>query len=242
MVPSGVSTALIELGMVDAREPVTRISFETPAGVVEAKAHVRDGHVEEVSVVDVPSFHVGEFMIEYPRVGELNVDVAFGGNFYVIANAVDLGLRVRRELMTEIIPKALELIRVTNEQVKVSHPNPDVSHRVRLAMLVDEPSRKDADGRNVVVWGEGSFDRSPCGTGSASRVATLFSKGLLKVGDVFVHESVLGTVFKIRILKTVRIGNYRAVVPEITGSAYVTQISNVFIDKRDPLRWGFLVG
>jgi len=237
----GVATALVELGVIDAKEPYTTIKFETPAGIVEAKVKVENGYAKEVSVIDVPSFHVGEFEVEYPKIGKIRVDVAFGGNFYVIADARDLGLRVKKEYITKLIPRALELIKVANDQIKVHHPKEGVANEIRLAMLTDEPDMKDADGKNVVIWGNGSFDRSPCGTGSASRVATLFSKGFLRVGDTFVHESITGTVFRIRIVGTTKVGDYSAIIPEITGSAYITQISQIIIDKRDPLWNGFLI-
>ncbi|ACS89698.1 MULTISPECIES: proline racemase family protein [Thermococcus] len=237
----GVATALIELGIVEAKEPYTIVKLETPAGPVEAKAKVEDGVVKEVTVVDVPSFHVGEFEINYPNIENITIDVAFGGNFYVIADARQMGLRVRKEYIKELIPAALKLIKVANEQIKVQHPRKGVQNRINLAMLTDEPEREDSDGKNVVIWGEGSVDRSPCGTGSASRVATLYSKGILKEGDTFVHESILGTQFKIRIVGTTKIGDYTAIVPEITGSAYITKISQDIITKNDPLWKGFLL-
>ncbi|ALM75101.1 proline racemase family protein [Thermococcus barophilus] len=237
----GIATALVELGIVEAKEPYTTVKLETPAGLVNAKARIEDGTVKEVTVVDVPSFHAGEFEIEFPNMGKVNVDVAFGGNFYVIADARELGTRVRREYIRELIPTALKLIKVANEQIKVHHPRRGVQNRINLAMLTDEPEREDSDGKNVVIWGEGSVDRSPCGTGSAARVATLYSKGILKIGDTFVHESILGTQFKIKIIDTTRIGEYTAIIPEITGSAYITKVSQDIISRNDPLWKGFLL-
>ncbi|HHI00928.1 MAG TPA: proline racemase [Thermococcus litoralis] len=237
----GIATALIELGIVEAKEPYTIVKLETPAGLVEAKARVENGIVKEVTVVDVPSFHVGEFDINYPGIGKIRVDVAFGGNFYVIADARQMGLKVRKEYTQKLIPAALKLIQAANEQIKVQHPRKGVQNRINLAMLTDEPERENSDGKNVVIWGEGSVDRSPCGTGSASRVATLYSKGILKVGDIFVHESIIGTQFKIRIVGTTKIGEYTAIIPEITGSAYITKISQDIITKNDPLWKGFLL-
>jgi len=237
----GVATALVELGIVEAKEPYTNIKFETPAGFVEAKVKVEDGEVKEVSVINVPSFHVGEFEIDYPGVGKIKVDVAFGGNFYVITDARNFGLRVRKEYITKLIPTALKLIKVANEQIKVHHPKEGVHNVISHAMLTDEPEREDSDGKNVVIWGEGSVDRSPCGTGSSSRVATLYSKGILGVGDIFVHESILGTQFRIKIVSTTKIGDYTAIIPEITGSAYITKISQDIITKNDPLWRGFLL-
>ena len=237
----GIATALVELGIIEPNEPCTSIKLETPAGLVEAKARVENGIVKEVTVVDVPSFHVGEFEIEYPKIGKINVDVAFGGNFYVIANAKDLGLRVRKDYIKKLIPVALKLIDVANDQIEVHHPRKGVQNRINLAMLTDEPEKEDSNGKNVVIWGEGSVDRSPCGTGSASRVATLYSKGVLKEGDIFIHESILGTQFKIKIVGTTKIGDYTAIIPEITGSAYITKISQDIISKNDPLWKGFLL-
>ncbi|USG99154.1 proline racemase family protein [Thermococcus argininiproducens] len=237
----GIATALVELGIIEPNEPYTSIKLETPAGLVEAKTRVENGVVKEVTVVDVPSFHVGEFEIEYPKIGKINVDVAFGGNFYVIANAKDLGLRVRKDYINKLIPAALKLIEVANNQIEVHHPRKGVQNRINLAMLTDEPEREGSNGKNVVIWGEGSVDRSPCGTGSASRVATLYSKGVLKEGDIFIHESILGTQFKIKIVGTTKIGDYTAIIPEITGSAYITKISQDIISKNDPLWKGFLL-
>jgi proline racemase len=238
----GVATALIELGTVETKEPFTTVRLETPAGLVEAKAKVEDGTVKEVTVVDVPSFYVGEFEINYPNAGKIKVDVTFGGNFFVITDARQLGFKVRRTSVKELIPAALKLIEVANEQIKVHHPKKGIQNRINLAMLTDKPERENSDGKNVVIWGEGSVDRSPCGTGSASRVAALYSKGILRKGDTFVHESIINTQFRIKIVDTVKIGDYTAIVPEITGSAYITKISHDIITKNDSLGKGFLLG
>ena len=237
----GIATVLVELGIVGKKDPYTTVKLETPAGLVEAKVKVEDNVVKEVTLVEVPSFHVGEFEIEYPGKEKIRVDVAFGGNFCVIADARELGLRVRKEYVKELIPAALKLIKVANEQIKVHHPRKGVQNRINLAMFTDEPEKEDSDGKNVVIWGEGSIDRSPSGSGSAARVAALYSKGMLRVGDTFVHESIIGTQFKIRIVETTKIGNYTAIVPEITGRAYITKISQDIIVKNDPLWKGFLL-
>jgi len=238
----GVSTALIKLGITPPKEPYTKIKFETPAGIVEAICRVEKGEVKEVSIVDVPSFYVGTFEIEVPGTGRVKVDIAYGGNFYVITEARNLGLRVRRKFIRELVATGLRLIDIANKEIKVFHPtNSNVTNKIRLAMLTDEPETEVANGKNIVIWGKGSVDRSPCGTGSAARIATLFSKGLLRKGEVFVHESIINTLFKIRIIDTTRIGPYKAVIPEITGRAYVVQISQVLINRKDPLWKGFII-
>lgn len=233
----GAATALGELGIVELKEPSTKIKFETPVGIVETMLEVRDGGVRDVTLRDVPSFHVGEF--EISDVGAM-VDVSFGGNFYVIADARDLGLRVRSNRIDDLIPAGLRLIKASDD-IKVHHPQREIADEIRLAMLTDAPEKMGSDGKNVVIWGRGSFDRSPCGTGSAARAASLFSKGSLKIGDTYIHESITNTNFRVRVAETARVGKYAAIVPEITGKAHITQISQVVIDPEDPLWRGFLL-
>jgi len=238
----GVATALINLGIFEANEPETRVKFETPAGIVEARCKVRNRKVREVSVIDVPSFYLGTYLVEFPNKGEISVDIAFGGNFYVITDAKDLGLRTRRKYLKELISAGLKLIKLVNNEIKVHHPtNPKIAQKVSLAMITDEPETEIADGKNVVIWGKGSVDRSPCGTGSAARVSVLHAKGLLRKGETYIHESIINTIFKIRIVDTTNVGKYEAVIPEITGRAFITQKCEIVLDEDDPLKEGFLL-
>jgi len=238
----GVSTALISLGLIPKNEPYTKIKFETPAGIIEARCKIENEEVKEVSIIDVPSFHVGTFQLKLPGTGKFDVDVAFGGNFYVITDARNLALRVRKEFIKKLITAGLKLIDATNKEIKITHPtNPNITNKINLAMFTDEPETDIANGKNVVIWGEGSVDRSPCGTGSAARAAVLFSKNLLKENEVFIHESIINTLFKVRIVNTTKLGSYKAIIPEITGKAYITQISQVIINRRDPLWQGFMI-
>ena len=238
----GVSTALIELGIVQKREPFAEISYETPAGIVKAKCMIENNELVEVSVIDVPSFYYGTYEINFPDVGKISVDIAFGGNFYVIVDSKELGVRVRLKNLKDLVPMALKLIETANKEIKVEHPTKkDIYNEVRLAMITDEPETEIANGKNVVIWGKGSVDRSPCGTGSAARVATMYSKGQISKGETFIHESIINTHFKIRIVDETKIGQYNAIIPEITGKAYIVQMSNIIINKKDPLWQGFLL-
>jgi len=235
----GVSTALVDLGMVEPVEPFTSISYDTVAGPVKVKVKIQDGVVEAVSLVNVPSFYVGAFEVDLN--GEkLPVDVAYGGNFYVIAKAEDLGTRVRREHIGDLIGLGTRLRDAANRQIGVKHPDkPGIPQEIGLAMITDEPELPISDGKNIVVFGNGQYDRSPCGTGTSARISTLYSKGLLKKEDSFIHESIINTNFKARILETTRVGPYDAIIPEVTGRAFITQMSHIFINSDDPLKDGF---
>ena len=238
----GVTTALIELGMMEPKEPHTKVTYETVAGLVKAEAKIVNGGVEEVSFVNVPSFYVGAYELELGKGNTVPVDVAYGGNFYVIVEAGDLGIRVRKGLVRELIKKGILLRDKAAEQIEVRHPGaPGVPKKVDLAMITDEPELCGSDGKNIVVFGKGQFDRSPCGTGTAARVATLHSKGLLDTGEAYIHESIINTRFRAKILETTKIGYLDAVVPELTGRAFITQISHTVIHPEDPLKNGFSI-
>jgi len=128
----------------------------------------------------------------------------------------------------------------TNIQINVQHPDkPDVPQKISHSMITDDPELPNSSGKDVVLFGKGQFDRSPCGTGTSSRISVLYSKGLLNINEEFIHESIINTQFKARILETTKVGSYEAIIPEITGRAFVTQISQLIINPDDPLKNGF---
>ena len=235
----GVTTALVELGMVEPIEPCTTITYETVAGLVKAKAKVKDGAVEEVSLVNVPSFYVGAFEVDMNG-RKVPVDLAYGGNFYLITEAKNLDTSVRREHIDELIKLGIELRDAAKRQIDIHHPDkPGVPQEMGHTMITDEPELPQSSGKNIVVFGLGQYDRSPCGTGTSARISILYNKGLLKPGEVFTHESIINTNFRAKILQTTKVGSYDAIIPEVTGRAFVTQISQVIINPDDILKNGF---
>jgi len=237
----GVTTALIETGVVKAREPYTNIRYETVAGIITVKAKVDGKAVKEVSVVDVPSFYIGSYELKLSN-SIIPVHVAYGGNFYVIAEARDLGVELKARNICELIKKGIMLRDEASRQIPVNHPTQDrIDNKIKLAMIIGEPELPKSNGKNIVVFGNGQFDRSPCGTGTAARLATMYSLGLIKPGTYFIHESIINTTFKARIIDVTKVGTYNAIIPEITGRAFITQISDVIIDMRDPLWKGFSI-
>jgi proline racemase len=236
----GVTTALIELGIVDSIEPYTTITYETCAGLVNAKALVKDGAVIEVSLHNLPSFYLGTFDIKMRGNKIIPIDVAYGGNFYAITEAKNLNTRVRKERIDELIKKGIFLRDTAARQIKVYNPiTPDIPKRISLAMITDDPELPQSNGKNIVIFGKGQFDRSPCGTGTIARLSILYKKDKLKIGETFTHESVINTLFRAKILKTAKIGQYEGILTEITGRAFITQISQTIISSNDPLKYGF---
>jgi proline racemase len=250
-----VVTVLIETGMVRAEEPVTRLKLETPAGLIEVEAEVRDGKVKRVTFRNVPAFatHL-DAKVEVPQLGTVTVDVAFGGMFYVIADAAPLGFRLSADEARDIVRVAEMIKAAAREQLPVVHPENPGIYGITIAQLSGEPSRADAHRKNTVVvstgeldWSRpatwtGALDRSPCGTGTCAKMAALHAKGKLGLGEDFVHEGILGTIFTGRLIEETRVGNYRAVIPTLSGQAWITGFAQYVLDPEDPFPEGFTVG
>jgi len=235
-----VVTVLIETGMVQAVEPVTHLKLETPAGLISVNAEVTGGKVRKVTFRNVPAFaaHLDR-TIEVAGLGTVTVDVAYGGMFYVIADAAQFGLTLVPNDAREIV-RIAELIKTAaQQQLPVSHPENPAIEGVSIAELTH-------GNRNAVVVstkaGSGVLDRSPCGTGTCARMAVLHAKGKLPLHEDFVHEGILGTKFTGRLVEQRQVGPYTAVVPTLSGQAWITGFAQYVLDPEDPFPEGFTVG
>jgi proline racemase len=250
-----VVTVLLETGMLPIREPVTEITLEAPAGLIRVRADCADGKVTAVTFRNVPAFatHL-DAVIEVPQVGSVTVDVAYGGMFYVIAPAERFGLRLTPDEGRDIV-RITEMIKAAaNEQLSVIHPEEPAFAGITIGQLSGPAHDPANDMRNVVTvstgtldWDRpatwtGAIDRSPCGTGTCARMAILHARGELRLGQDFRHEGILGTVFTGRLLEEARVGDRRAVVPQLTGSAWITGLASYVLDPTDPFPNGFTVG
>ena len=214
-----VTTALIETGMVPVQEPITNLILESPAGLIKIEAEVQGGKVKRVTFENVPAFAVHlDKTVEVPHVGPVKVDVAWGGMFYVIVEAKDLGLTVTPDQGGEIVRLGEMVKAAAREQLPVVHPeNPGIEN-ITIAVVSDAATHPEADLKNAVVvssgqldWDRpatwtGAIDRSPCGTGTCAKMASLHAKGLLPLDQDFKHEGILGTIFTGRLLRETKIG------------------------------------
>ncbi|MFI5255115.1 MAG: proline racemase family protein [Candidatus Limnocylindrales bacterium] len=248
-------TVLLETGMLPMVEPVTELALETPAGLIRVRAACRDGKVRSVTFRNVPAFatHL-DAPVEVPQLGTVRVDVAYGGMFYVIADAEPFGLRLTPDEGRDIVRISEMIKAAANEQLPVVHPDQPGFSGITIAQLSGPPHAATSNRRNVVTvstgqldWDKpstwtGAIDRSPCGTGTCAKMATLYARGQLGLGQDFVHEGILGTTFTGRLVETASVGQYAAVVPELTGSAWITGFSSWVVDPEDPFPDGFTVG
>ena len=242
----GVTTVLFETGMVPLEEPSAKVTLETPAGLIQAKAKIVDGKVEDVSLLNIPAFlYKDHISINVPGYGEVKGEVAFGGNWYFYVDAKDTGVRVRPENIDDLIKAGIAIKNEFNKKFDLIHPtDSNISKKLLGISFVDSPVKnQNADQNNIVIEGELFFDRSPCGTGTSGRMAALFAKNKLTLNKDFINESISGATFRGRLIKKTKVGKYPAVVPEITGSAYITGFNHFVLDPDDPFGLdGFLIG
>ena len=240
----GTATVLVETGMVEVTEPVTTIRLDTPAGLVVARVVVADGHAESVTITNVASFATGlDCSVEVPGLGRVDYDMAFGGNFYAIVELDALGLPFDRSAKQQLLDAGLAIMDAVNDQARPHYPaRPDIAgcHHVYLTA----PGSTARHSRHAMAIHPGWFDRSPCGTGTSARMAQLHARGQLPLDTEFVNESFIGTTFTGRLVEQIEIPGdgeqpIRAVVPTITGRAWVTGTAQYMLDPTDPFPAGF---
>jgi proline racemase len=234
----GVATVLLETGMVPVTEPETVIHLDVPAGLVEARVAVSGRRATRVTFRNVPAFsaRVGAG-IDIPGDGTILYDLAYGGNFYAFVRASDIGLGVGTADAPLLIEHGLELMAAINDRDVPVHP---LDERIRglRHVVFHEPGRDGADVRSATVIHPGWLDRSPCGTGTSARMAHLHAQGALAMGDPFVNESPLGTRFEGRLVAEARVGTLAAVVPEVSGRAWITGMATYVLAPDDPFPQG----
>lgn len=237
----GTVTMAIEHGLVKPKTPGV-LRLDTPAGLVIAEYKQVGEYVEEVRITNVPSFLYAEGLtVECPMLGEISVDVAYGGNFYAIVEPQKNYRDMADYTAGDLIAWSPVVRQRLNEKYSFVHPENPGINRLSHMLWTGKPRNAEADARNAVFYGDKAIDRSPCGTGTSARMAQLHAKGKLKEGDSFVHESIIGSLFKGRVEKEVSVAGKPAIIPSIGGWARMTGLNTIFIDDRDPFAHGFIV-
>lgn len=238
----GCATVAVEAGFVQVREPYTDVLLDTPAGIIRARVSVIDGKAQEVSILNVPSFLYRENLsLELEGYGTVNFDLSFGGSFFALVDSDKIGISICQQNLEKLTDFAMKLRRKINQTIEVRHPVLNITS-VDLIEIYGPADNPAADRKNVVIFGDSQTDRSPCGTGTSAKVAALYAKGQLALGQEFVYESITGSLFRGMATRETEIGGIKAVIPQITGSAYITGFNQWILDKTDPLCYGFLMG
>lgn len=239
----GFCSAMVETKAVEVTEPVTNIVLEAPAGIVRAAVNVENGKAKSVSFKNVPAFlYKEDCQVELPGVGKVTFDISFGGSFFALVKASELGVEIEPQNSRKLMELGLQLRDIINKEIEIQHPTMPHIKTVDLVEIYGPAKSPDATLQNVVIFGQGQVDRSPCGTGTSAKLAYLYAKGEIGIDEEFVYESILGTKFSGRVLEETTVGEYKAVIPEITGSAYITGFNEFVIDETDPVKYGFTLG
>lgn len=237
----GVATVLVETGMVPVTEPVTTVRLDTPAGLVRAEVRVEDGVAKAVSLTNVPAYCAAlDREVKVPGFGVVPYDLAFGGNFYAFVELDALGLPFDRERKDDLLKAGLAIMEAINSTDRPTHPlQPEIGGVKHVHLTA--PGSDGRHSRHAMAIHPGWFDRSPCGTGTSARMAQLHARGQLPLHQDFVNESFIGTRFTGRLIEETEVGGVPAVVPVITGRAWITGTAQYFLDPDDPFPGGFLM-
>ena len=235
----GVATVLVETGMVEVTEPVTTIRLDTPAGLVVARVAVSDGHADSVTLENVPAYVERlDAVIDVPGLGSVPYSLAFGGNFYAMVDLDAVDLPFDRSRQHDIIDAGMKIIDAINTQDPPRHPTIDgVNHCHHVEFIA--PGSNAELSRHAMAIYPGWFDRSPCGTGTSARMAELWARGELPLHTDFINESFIGSRFVGRLIAETTVDGRPAVIPTITGRAWVTGIGQYLLDPSDPFPTGF---
>jgi proline racemase len=236
-----VVTALLETGSIAMTEPTTEVVLETAAGLVRAQAHCRDGRCERVTFEGVPSFvETLDLPLDVPGIGTINVDIAYGGCYYVLVRAEDLGLKLDRSSARDIVEAATKVSLAARASVRVEHPLYPEINFISYVMVIgdDDPANGSLRGATVL---SGRVDRSPCGTGNSARLACMAARGTAAVGQPFTARSVIDSEFAVEIISHTTVGERPAIVPRISGRGWVVGTRTVSVDPSDPYPEGFLL-
>ncbi len=239
----GLVTVMLEQGLFPASVPTTTIRFDTPSGLVTARASLDAGKVRNVAFLNVPSFVLAvEQTVKVPGIGSVDYDVAFGGAFYAFCRAEALGLTLEPKHAGRLQALGLAIKQAIMAERTISHPTEPELGYLYGTIFVGPSHTPEGDLRQTAIFANGALDRSPTGTGVSAHLALLHAKGTLRVGQSLRFESILGTWFGGKIVEETQLGPYPAIIPEIEGHACLTGRHEFMIDPDDPLKDGFLLG
>jgi proline racemase len=237
-----IATMLVETGAVPMQAPETSVTLDTAAGRVTARVHVRDDQVVGATIRNVPSYSaLRDAKVSVPGLGVVGFDLAYGGHFYALVEAASLGLALEPAEAPRLIELGERVRKAIEAEVPLVHPEGDQARGLLYVQFYGPARHPRARLRNAVVVAPAGLDRSPCGTGTSARLADLWARGQIVIGEPFVHESIIGTLFEGRVASSTQVGPFEAVVPEITGRAYLAGFGQLVLRPDDPFPAGFLL-
>ena len=237
-----VATVLLDSGIIQMHEPETEFFLEAPAGLVQVKAYCDQGKAKSIEIQNVPSFAANlDLKLEVPGIATLAVDIAYGGDSFVIVDAQSLGFDIVPDEARDLAEVGAKITAAANEQIGFQHPTKYDWNKISFCQFTMPIERQGGilSGRNTVAIDPGKLDRSPCGTGCSARMAVLHAKGEMQVGDRFIASSIIGSRFHCTISDCTRVGNIGAIIPTIRGRGWITGTHQLMCDPEDPWPSGY---
>ena len=237
-----LTKVFVETGLIPMNEPETEVKMDVPSGFIKSYAKVKNGQVTGVRFENVPSFVQSlDTEIDVPGIGKINYDLAFGGAFYAFVDVAQLGLNCTSKYQNQLIETGIKIKHAIMDSVKMVHPlEPDMNF-LYGTIFTGVSKNPNHHSRNVCIFAEGEVDRSPTGTGVSARAAILHAKDEIKTGESIIIESIIDSTFSVKVVETTTFGNYDAVIPEVSGNAYITGKNTFWINPEDPLKDGFIL-
>jgi len=237
-----LTKVFVETGLIPMNEPETEVKMDVPSGFIKSYAKVKNGQVTGVRFENVPSFVQSlDTEVDIPGLGTINYDLAFGGAFYAFVDVSQVGLDCTPEFQAQLIETGMKFKHAVMDSVEMAHPTDKKMNFLYGIIFTGASKDPNHYNRNVCIFAEGEVDRSPTGTGVSARAAILHAKGEIKVGESIIIESIIGSIFSVKVVATTTFGNYDAVIPEVSGNAYITGKNTFWINPEDPLKGGFIL-
>ena len=237
-----ITKVVVETGLVAMAKPQTIVKIDSPAGLITARAYIENKKVKEVSFENVPSYIVAlDNEIEIPEYGKIKYALAFGGAYYAYVQSADVGLTCYSKDIDKLIQIGREIKKAIVNKVNIEHPFDNDLSFLYGTIFIGEPEDSDSNSRNVCVFADGEVDRSPTGTGVSGRLAIHYARGEIKINEPIIIESIIGTKFSGKVLKETKFGQYNAIIPEITGKAFITGKHEFIIDPDDQMGDGIFI-
>ncbi|MCK4904180.1 MAG: proline racemase family protein [Candidatus Marinimicrobia bacterium] len=237
-----ITKIAIEIGLVEMVEPQTTVKIDSPAGLITATGHIENGKVKKISFQNVPSYVIAiESEIEIHKYGKIKYDLAFGGAYYAYVQAADVELTCYPKDIDKLIHVGRELKKAVSNTINITHPYDNDLSFLYGTIFIGEPEDSDSHSRNVCIFADGEVDRSPTGTGISGELAILYARGEIGIGETIDIESIIGTKFIGKIVGEAKFGSFDAIIPEITGEAFITGKQEFFVDPKDPIGEGIFI-
>ena len=237
-----LTKTFVETGLIKKTEPITEVKMDVPSGIIHSFAEVKDDEITNIGFYNVPSFvQQIDSIVKIPRFGKIQYDLAFGGAYYVFVDVAQFDLDCTQEYQDELIKIGMLIKKTISKSIIIEHPTEPEMNFLYGIIFTGSPKNSNNHSRNVCIFAEGEVDRSPTGTGVSARAAIHYARGEISIGESITIESIIGSTFTVKVNEITTFGKYKAIIPEVRGTAFITGKNSFWINPNDPLKDGFLL-